>query len=84
MNRFWTFAGRGSRGGAVRQWLLFLSANGLGAVLNRGAFFLLVWRVPLCATHPVLAIVAGVATGLFVNFSMARRAVFPTLLKGPP
>lgn len=74
-NRAWTFAGRGS-GSAFRQWLLFLSANMIGAVLNRGTFFLLVWLVPLCAAHPVLAIVAGVAAGLFSNFSMARRVVF--------
>lgn len=74
-NRTWTFAGRSS-GNAFRQWLLFLGANMIGAVLNRGAFFLLVWLVPLCAAYPVLAIVAGVAAGLSANFSMARRVVF--------
>ncbi len=75
LNRAWTFAGRGS-GSVVRQWLLFLSANALGAVLNRGTFFLLVWLVPLCSTYPVLAIMAGVAAGMFANFSMSRRVVF--------
>jgi len=74
-NRAWTFAGRGS-GNAFRQWLQFLSANVLGAVLNRGTFFLLVWLIPLCASYPVLAIAAGVAAGLFANFSMARKIVF--------
>jgi len=74
-NRAWTFAGR-RQGGAARQWLLFVAANGVGFVLNRGAFFLLVWNVPACAAHPVLAILAGVAAGLLANFNLSRRVVF--------
>ena len=74
-NRAWTFAGR-RQGGAARQWLLFVAANGVGFALNRGAFFLLVWNVPLCAVHPVLAILAGVAAGMLANFNLSRRVVF--------
>ena len=74
-NRAWTFAGP-QRGSAVRQWLLFLAANGLGFVLNRGTFTLLVLLVPLCAEHPVLAVLAGVAAGLGANFHLSRRVVF--------
>lgn len=76
-NRAWTFAGQQS-GSAVRQWLLFLAANGLGFILNRGAFTLLVLLVPLCAEHPVLAVLAGVAAGLGANFHLSRRVVFGT------
>ncbi len=74
-NRAWTFAGP-QTGGAVRQWLLFLAANGVGFVLNRGTFTLLVLLVPLCAEHPVLAVLAGVAAGLGANFHLSRRIVF--------
>ena len=76
-NRAWTFAGP-QPGSAVRQWLLFLAANGLGFVLNRGTFTLLVLLVPLCAEHPVLAVLAGVAAGLGANFHLSRRVVFGT------
>lgn len=74
-NRAWTFAGP-QPGSAVRQWFVFLAANGLGFVLNRGTFMLLVLLVPLCATYPVLAVLAGVAAGLGANFHLSRRVVF--------
>jgi len=74
-NRAWTFAGP-QPGSAVRQWLLFLAANGAGFVLNRGTFTLLVLFVPLCAAYPVLAVLAGVAAGLGANFHLSRRVVF--------
>ena len=35
LNRAWTFAGR-ARDGLLRQWALYLGANGVGAVLIRG------------------------------------------------
>ena len=75
VNRIWTFRGRGS-GALWRQWLHFMAANALGFTLNRGAYFALVALVPLCTTYPVLAILAGVAAGMFVNFHLSRKLVF--------
>ena len=75
LNRAWTFAGRGG-GGLLREWLLFLVANGIGFLLNRGVFVALVVLVPACAQHPVLAIAAGVAAGMFANFNLSRTIVF--------
>lgn len=77
LNRAWTFAGLGDRRvGAFRQWAMFVAANGVGFVLNRGTFFLLVALVPVCATHPVLAIVPGVLAGMMANFNLSRSLVF--------
>ncbi len=75
LNRAWTFAGRGS-GGLVRQWMLFVAANGVGFVLNRGTFALLVMTVPACAQYPVIAILAGAGAGMFANFNLSRSVVF--------
>ena len=75
LNRAWTFAGRGG-GSLLRQWLLFVAANGVGFVLNRGTFFVLVTLLPVCAQHPIIAILAGVGAGMFANFNLARLVVF--------
>jgi putative flippase GtrA len=75
LNRIWTFRGRGS-GPAHRQWALFMAANLIGFVLNRGTYAALVTFVPVAAAQPVIAIAAGVAAGLFANFNMSRKVVF--------
>jgi putative flippase GtrA len=75
LNRVWTFRGA-SRTGLIRQWAMFIAANGLGFLLNRGTFLLLVAFVPLCAEQPVFAVAAGVAAGLLANFNLSRRVVF--------
>lgn len=75
LNRAWTFRGRG-RGPLYRQWLSFMAANSLGFALNRGMYFLLISVSTLCAQYPVLAIIAGTATGMFLNFHLFRTVVF--------
>ena len=75
LNRMWTFAGA-AKVPLLRQWLVFLGANSLGFVLNRGTYLALITLVPVCAEHPVIAIAAGVAAGMFANFNLSRRLVF--------
>jgi putative flippase GtrA len=75
LNRAWTFRGA-RREGPVRQWLMFLAANSLGFVLNRGTYLALIALVPLCREQPVFAIAAGVAAGMLANFNLSRRLVF--------
>lgn len=75
LNRLWTFRGRGA-GPAHRQWLAFLAANLAGFILNRGTFAALVALVPICAAQPVLAVAAGAAAGMFLNFGLSRSLVF--------
>jgi len=76
LNRAWTFAGRGGGGSLLRQWLLFVAANGVGFVLNRGTFVVLVMLLPVCAQYPIIAILAGVGAGMFANFNLSRSVVF--------
>ena len=75
VNRIWTFRGRGS-GSVHRQWALFLAANALGFGLNRGTYFILITVSAFCYANPVVAIAAGVAMGMFMNFHLSRTVVF--------
>jgi putative flippase GtrA len=75
LNRIYTFKGQGS-GPMHRQWAMFMLTNLGGFVLNRGTYALLVTYVPLAAEQPVIAILAGTAAGMFVNFFLSRKLVF--------
>jgi len=75
LNRIWTFRGSGS-GAMHRQWARFLAANGVGFVLNRGTYAVLVTFVAVCAAQPAYATAAGALAGMFVNFSLSRAIVF--------
>jgi putative flippase GtrA len=75
LNRLWTFRGRGGQS-AGRQWALFLAANAVGFTLNRGTFALAVTYLAVAARYPVLAVAAGTAAGMGVNFFLSRRIVF--------
>jgi putative flippase GtrA len=75
LNRVWTFRGQGN-GSAHRQWAMFMVANLIGFVLNRGTYALLVTFMAAAAQQPVIATAAGAVAGMFVNFSLSRRLVF--------
>lgn len=74
-NRIWTFRGP-HRMPMHRQWAAFIATSAAGFVVNRGIFALLITINAFCAEHPVVAIAAGVAGGMFLNFAAARRVVF--------
>ncbi len=76
LNRVWTFRGLSNIGPIHRQWVRFVLANLPGLCLNLGSYFLLVALVPVCATHPVIAILAGAVAGMFANFTLSRAVVF--------
>ncbi len=77
-NRRLTFHAHAARGPAAtaREWLRFVSANSLGAVINYGTFAGLIHLAPPPLDNPYLATAAGVAVGLVFNFTMSRTLVF--------
>lgn len=75
-NRFWTFRDRRGGGSLFRQWLLYMAANSLGFLLNRGTFTVLVVEFAACRAHPVIGLAAGAVAGLGANFGLAHKVVF--------
>ena len=58
-----------------KQWLEFLAANGIGAVVNYAVYSALVtWTA--AATMPVIAVAAGSLAGLTFNFTINKVWVF--------
>ena len=74
-NRYWTYRHL-NHSAMHRQLVMFLIANAVGFVLNRGTYIALVATQPLFRHHLVLAIAAGALAGMFVNFFLSRRLVF--------
>ena len=75
LNRVWTFRGP-HRLSMRRQWAVFLATNSVGFVVNRGVCAARVTWSAFCRDYPVVAIAAGVAAGMFLNFAAARKLVF--------
>lgn len=75
LNRIWTYA-HVSHGVRHRQLMMFLLANSVGLVLNRGTYSLLVHFLPFCRVYLVVPVAAGGVCGMFVNFFLSRRLVF--------
>ncbi len=84
LNRIWTFRDHASQIPMLRQWLLYMAANSLGFVLNRGTVTALVLTVPACHAQPVLALAAGSGAGLMANFTLSQRYVFRRRQPGAP
>ena len=75
-NRSWTFGQRTRRHTVAQEWVLYVSANTLGWLVNNGVYIALVLTVPVMAHQPVGAIAAGSLAGLFFNYTASRHVVF--------
>ena len=77
-NRYLTFAGQRAHGlrGMAREWLRFVGANLLGAVVNYGVSVLLVRFAPDPLANKYVAQACGVLVGLVFNFTLSRSLVF--------
>ena len=77
-NRYLTFRARRAHGvaGMLQEWLKFIGANGVGAVVNYGASVLLVSFAGAPFNHKFVAQACGVLAGLVFNFTLSSKLVF--------
>ena len=64
------------RGAVAREWLRFMLANGVGALVNYATYTLCVSFAPVPISNPLLATAVGVGVGLVFNFTLSKRFVF--------
>jgi len=77
-NRTLTFAARRAHGvrPVIEEFLRFVGANLLGAVVNYGVALSLVHYGPGWLANPYVAQACGVLSGLVFNFTLSRLLVF--------
>ncbi len=77
-NRYLTFPERRARtiAGAFQEWLRFVGANLLGAVINYAVSVALVRYAAFPFSYPYAAQAIGVLAGLVFNFTLSRAIVF--------
>lgn len=78
LNRTFTFRGVAGQSGMHHEWLRYLGANSMGALINLGLYSVLVAHVAAFAATPAMAVAAGSLSGLVVNFALTKTYVFRT------
>jgi putative flippase GtrA len=74
LNRRYTF--RGPSGySMLGEWARYGTSQLGGAAVNLGVYYLLI-RLSFVADHPVIGVAAGSLSGLLLNFTVAKVAVF--------
>lgn len=77
-NRYFTFRQHRARTlpGILQEWLTFMGANGLGALVNYACALAVVHYAPAPFNNKFLAQAVGVAAGLVFNFTLSKTLVF--------
>jgi putative flippase GtrA len=76
LNRLFTFSDRPTLGG-TKQWMAYVSASLLGAVVNYGTYCLVIQALFNSSLAPTIGVAAGSIAGFGVNFTVFSRLVFP-------
>jgi len=74
LNRRYTFS-RPSGYSLLGEWARYCTSQLAGAAVNLGVYYLLI-RIDFVANHPVIGVAAGSLSGLLINFTVAKVAVF--------
>lgn len=77
-NRHFTFASRDVvvHGAAAREWLRYLFTTAIGGAINIGVYQLWLKMTDHGNANLFLAVVAGSAVALMVNFTLSKYVVF--------
>ena len=81
-NRRFTFASR-RRGSAWAEWWRYLLAMSAGGLVNLTAYTLTVLMLPKAPWLPLVAVAAGSAAGMCLNFATSKWWVFRRSSRAP-
>jgi len=75
LNRNFTFKAKKTTA-LWTEWMKYIMANSMGAILNYGVYAILLYKVGFVAQWPVLGVAAGSIVGLLANYINSRVFVF--------
>jgi len=75
LNRNFTFV-ESDRSSPIKQWILFLAANGIGGLVNVGTYSIVMVYSVDSILSPLIGTVLGSIAGLVFNFSASRKLIF--------
>jgi putative flippase GtrA len=77
-NRRLTFSEHAAQGGGsiTREWFAFVTANGIGFLVNYGVYAALLAFAPAPLNSPFVALAFGTLAGLAFNFALSSKLVF--------
>ena len=76
LNRVLTYRDRRQPAQLATQWIRYLAASGLGAIVNYLTFCGFIFALPIAAAYPVIGVAAGSVAGMFFNYGIYNKIVF--------
>jgi putative flippase GtrA len=77
LNRKWTFNRSGlDKPAIVQQYTYYLMVQAIGAGINIGIFFLVIYWSPMAQAEPLVALAAGSLIAMGFNYVLAKKIVY--------
>ena len=79
LNRVWTFKkSRVDKPKVVQQYGYYLMVQAIGAAINIGSFFLVIYWFPITRAEPLFALAIGSLVAMCFNYVLAKNVVYPS------
>ncbi|WP_443640344.1 GtrA family protein [Candidatus Njordibacter sp. Uisw_039] len=77
VNRMWTFNKMGvAKARVVKQYGYYLTVQLIGAGINFGTFFLVIYWFPYTGSQPLIALAVGAVVAMGFNYVLAKKVVY--------
>ena len=77
-NRIWTFYKMGAaKARVVKQYGYYFTVQLIGAGINFGTFFLIIYWFPFLRSEPLIPLAIGSLVAMSFNYVLAKKVVYP-------
>ena len=77
LNRLWTFNQPGLvKSTVVQQYGYYLTVQVIGAGINIGTFFLVIYWIPMTGSQPLIPLAVGSSLAMGFNYVLAKKVVY--------